>query len=260
MQVPLWLVSLCKVKWSELPNKSSEFPQLWFARVEESSVQQEQTCKRLLSISEYKRFKLIKSTFKQRQYLLSRWLIRYALSNAYNQPVDYWNIEEKAGKFPVIHNLPVTTYLSLSHSHDRVVVTISNSAIGVDIEKIVPRNNMAAMAELFMSPDELELFHQHANPALYFYQTWCIKEAYFKSMSSIEQQNVTLRKIDSTLICSEEKGGMVVKTLLAEYMLAVYGEKNQRTIQCYALNEHDAAYAAFNNNDKLTFNYLEVVL
>jgi len=222
-------------------------------------VQQEQVCKRLLSISEYKRFKLIKFPLKQRQYLLSRWLIRQALSTAYNQPMDFWNIEETAGKFPVIHNLPVTTYLSLSHSHDRVVVAISNAAIGVDIEKIAKRKNMTAMAELFMSSHELVLFQQHINPELCFYQTWCLKEAYFKSLPAKEQQNITLRKIDSTLICSDDTSAMVIKVRLAEYMLAVYSAKNQSTIRCHTLNKSDPAYASLNNSDRMTFNSPEMV-
>lgn len=222
-----------------MPNKLAEFPQLWFAKVEDASLQNEEACKSLLSISEYRRFKFINSPSKQRQYLLSRWLIRHALSHAYNQSIEFWNIEEITGKFPVIHNLPDDTFLSLSHSHDRIVFAISDATIGVDIEKKIPRNNLAEMAELFMSPQELELFHQHANRALYFYQTWCIKEAYFKSLSAQEQQNLSLQKIDSSYICSDKKSSTIITDKLIGYVLAIYSEKKLNAIKCFALNDSD---------------------
>lgn len=222
-----------------MPNKLAEFPQLWFAKVEDASLQHEEACKSLLSISEYRRFKSIKSPSKQRQYLLSRWLIRYALSNAYNQPMAFWNIEEIVGKFPVIHNLPNETFLSLSHSHERIVLAISDATIGIDIEKKIHRNNITEMAELFMSVHELELFHQHANPELYFYQTWCIKEAYFKSLPAIEQQNLSLQKIDSSYICSDKKSSTIITDKLIGYVLAIFSEKKLNAIKCFALNDSD---------------------
>lgn len=215
------------------------FPQLWFVKVEDASLQNEEACKSLLSISEYKRFKAIQSPSKQRQYLLSRWLIRHALSHAYNQSMEFWNIEEITGKFPVIHNLPDGIFLSLSHSHDRIVFAISDATIGVDIEKKIQRNNIAEMAEIFMSAEELKLFHQHVNRALYFYQTWCIKEAYFKSLPAHQQQNLSLQKIDSSYICSDNHSSTIITDRLIGYVLAIYSEKKLNTINCFALNDSD---------------------
>lgn len=220
-----------------MPNKLAEFPQLWFAKVEHASLQNEEACKSLLSISEYRRFKAIQSPSKQRQYLVSRWLIRHALSQAYNQAMEFWNIEEISGKFPIIHNLPEDTFLSLSHSHDRIAFAISDATIGVDIEKKIPRNNIAEMAELFMSPEELEVFNHHVNRALYFYQTWCIKEAYFKSLPAFEQQNISLQKIDSSYLSTVSN--TVVTDKLTRYVLAIYSEKTLNAINCFALNQCD---------------------
>lgn len=245
-----------------MPNKPAEFPQLWFAKVEDASLQAEAAGKSLLSISESKRFKLIKSPLKQRQYLLSRWLIRHVLSNAYKRPMDFWNIEETAGSFPVVHNLPVKTYLSLSHSHDRVVVGISDTAIGVDIEKIAKRKNMAAMAELFMSSLELDLFQQHVTPALYFYQTWCVKEAYFKSLPMLEQQNLSLQKIDTSHICSDKHNGKAIKLRLAEFMFAIYSEKKLSDINCFAINktvQTDLTLLIGNHTDRLKIHFEEII-
>ncbi len=199
-------------------------------------MQYEEACKSLLSISEYKRLKSIKLPLKQRQYLLSRWLIRQALSNAYNQSIDFWNIEEIAGNFPIIHNLPDDFFLSLSHSHETIVFAISNAAIGVDIEKIIHRKNINEMAELFMAPHELDLFQQHVNPPLFFYQTWCIKEAYFKSLSPVDQQKISLQQIDSTNICSDRNSGEVNTTTIAEYMLAIYSYTSLKAIYCFEMN------------------------
>lgn len=245
-----------------MPNKPAEFPQLWFARVEDASLQTEEACKSLLSISEYKRFKLIKSPLKQRQYLLSRWLIRHALFNAYKQPMDFWNIEETTGSFPVVHNLPVKTYLSLSHSHDGVVVAMSDTAIGVDIEKIVKRKNMTAMAELFMSSLELALFQQHVTPALYFYQTWCVKEAYFKSLPTQEQQNLSLQKIDTSQICADKHNGKAIKFRLAEFMIAIYSEKRLSDITCFAINnnvQNDLTLLSGNHTNRLKIHFEEII-
>lgn len=225
-------------------------------------MQYEEACKSLLSISEYRRLKSIKSPLKQRQYLLSRWLIRQALSNAYNLSMDFWNIEEIAGNFPIIHNLPDDLFLSLSHSHETIVFAISNAAIGVDIEKIIQRKNIVEMAELFMSPHELDLFQQHVNPKLYFYQTWCIKEAYFKSLPPVDQQKLSLQKIDSSYICSDRNSGKVITDTLADFMLAVYSEKSLNAVNCFAIFKTDQAEVSSEtkqHNDKLKFIYPEII-
>lgn len=245
-----------------MSSKRNDFPQLWFAKVGDASLQAEEACKSYLSISEYRRFKSIKSPSKIRQYLLSRWLIRHALSSAYKQPMDFWNIEETAGSFPVVHNLPVKTYLSLSHSHDNVVVGISDTAIGVDIEKIAKRKNMAAMAELFMSSFELALFQQHVTPALYFYQTWCVKEAYFKSLSAQEQQNISLHKIDTSQICSDKHNGKATKFRLAEFMFAIYSGKRLSDINFFAINKTvrtDLTLLSGNHTDRLKIHYEDII-
>ena len=69
-------------------------------------------------------------------------------------------------------------YFNISHSGKYVVMAVSNSEVGVDIEENVERN-MSALIRIF-NEAEAKMIKEHAD----FYYLWCAKESLIKCMGS----------------------------------------------------------------------------
>lgn len=78
---------------------------------------------------------------------------------------------------------PEPLHFNVSHSGDCIMVAITNSSeVGIDIEKIKPRDGLDALAAYVMHPSELECYGRLTTPdnARYFFRSWVLKEAYVK--------------------------------------------------------------------------------
>lgn len=92
--------------------------------------------------------------------------------------------------------------ISLSHSDDALAVAISQSPVGIDVERVhKPRSNR--MAEYMMNEQELEKFNlvPTEEREAHLIEIWTAKEAIFKSQKS---QNFIPKQID-TLSRSTQK-------------------------------------------------------
>ena len=158
------------------------------------------------SSSEQSRLESIKSDLKRQEYLLSRALMRHALSEQFRQPTQHWAFIEKQDSAPVISNLPDGFWLSLSHSHGTICFVLHQNPIGIDIEQGKARANFSALARQFMNEDELELLHSNQQPESdTFYKIWCAKEAFYKMASPPEQAGLYLKKIDYFALAQGKK-------------------------------------------------------
>ena len=78
---------------------------------------------------------------------------------------------------PIIENTDI--FISISHSGDLAVAAADRKPIGIDAEKIKPRN--LKLAEKICLPEEKEyIFSSEDNILNRFYEIWTGKEAYFK--------------------------------------------------------------------------------
>ena len=68
-------------------------------------------------------------------------------------------------------------YISFSHSKDLIMVGISSSPIGVDIQEIKPLKNAKTLAKLALNEEEKGLFNEKE-----FIEIWSKKEAMFKKL------------------------------------------------------------------------------
>jgi len=167
--------------------------QLWFSNVGQASYDCEQATIKELSESESKRFKTLRSKKKQQEYLLSRGLMRHALTEYFDDNEQHWQFTEQENDKPKISSLPPNTYYSLSHSHGLICFAIASSPIGIDVESHTKKRNIPELAKMIMTKEELATFQQnkdHQNQN--FYQIWTAKEAYYKALSSQQQQTNTL--------------------------------------------------------------------
>lgn len=163
---------------------------LWVCKVSDGTKKIEQETEILLSTSEKQRFDATSSINKKREFLLSRALMRHALSQQFQQPATKWTFIDKANSGPIVTNLPEHIYFSLSHSNDLITFVISDFAIGIDIELASKKRNFLALADTFMSDEEINHIKNIDNNKLAnaFYQIWCTKEAYYKADPKIQQQ------------------------------------------------------------------------
>ena len=119
-----------------------------------------------LSQGEEERLTMLHSEKKQREFLAIRYLLREA-----QQPTTalYYTSEGK----PQLEG----QYISISHSHDFVMIALSPQPIGIDIEHCTPR--ILRLAPRFTPwqapPDIAELTQLQA-----YTQLWTIKEALYK--------------------------------------------------------------------------------
>ena len=85
-------------------------------------------------------------------------------------PIDY--LKNKNGK-PYLPKLPF--YFNLSHSGDFLIIAVSSTPIGVDIEMINPNRDYKKIAARFFSPKEKKSLKD-------FYQAWARREAMSKAL------------------------------------------------------------------------------
>ena len=74
-------------------------------------------------------------------------------------------------------------YFNLSHSGGKLLIAISGSETGIDIEKIKPSFQFNDIASTVFAPEERALLQRTADPRLVFYQLWTRKEALLKATS-----------------------------------------------------------------------------
>ncbi len=163
-------------------------------------------------LSEAERLKVpsLRNKTMQTQFLVSRWLTRHVLSR-YLQitPAEVPISQSENGK-PDIDGTPIK--FNRSHSGDRIVLAIgSGSPVGVDIEAITERPQMAGIVQRWFEPEERETFltlPESQRPA-FFYSGWTEKEAVLKAwgwgLSRLSVYSKT-RKISSVEIFTPSAG------------------------------------------------------
>jgi phosphopantetheine--protein transferase-like protein len=183
----------------------------------------------LLPPMQQQRYLCFNSSKRRREYLHSRLLICTALSRHYQHPSTSWIIEEPENSAPIIHNLPAGSHISLSHSHDLICFALSPLKVGVDIERVRPRRNFIAMAQLFMNNSELkQLPSPQPQQQQYFYHLWCAKEALYKALPRSEQSETTLKKLPYLQLKSGQLGWQLAEFELEGYQAAIVNKKNAR--------------------------------
>jgi 4'-phosphopantetheinyl transferase len=212
---------------------SSHILQLWVSRVSNSTIIVEQTIQNLFSVSEKKRLNLIKNNNKRREYLLSRALMRHALSQYFHRQEKEWLFIERPESAPVISNLPENIYLSLSHSSGFICFAISSYPIGIDIEAANKQRDYSALAEIFMNEEELDCLVQNKlTKADHFYRIWCAKEAYYKALSSSDQSATSLKKICFSALIEGVDNWHLIEGKIEQYRFAAMVEGKPEKINC----------------------------
>ena len=141
----------------------------------------------LLSSAEISNFITIKDEIQRSSYLQSHAFKRYILSNYLNistSEIEFYTnnygkpfLKEKSGKS--------NCYFNLSHTSGMIaLITSSQKNTGIDIEKIVSRNDIDLLEEIILPAKGIEE-QKSLQPEvrkINFYKYWVLKECYGKAI------------------------------------------------------------------------------
>lgn len=219
---------------------AAKFLRLWFSRVSAATVEVENSLHPLLSASEVKRLGAIGSKTRRREYLLSRALMRHALSQTFQRQDDGWQFDDLPESMPVVRNLPSDTFISLSHSKGFICFAISASHLGIDLEATDKQRDFTALAEVFMNAEEQACLLRNPPPSEdYFYRVWSAKEACYKKLSSARQSKTSLQDIRYSELIENASPGYLFEGRIDGFVLAAMMADKPQEISCnyYLMSE-----------------------
>ena len=133
-------------------------------------------------------------------------------------------------------------HFNIAHSGDWILIAVSGSAIGVDVEKIDNDFSYQEILSLNFSKEEIEFIKNSNQPRNNFYLLWTRKEALMKA---------TAKGIDEKLIFISALDG------LHEMNEQIIGSENAWNINSFVLEENYVGSVAFNPRIK-KINFEEI--
>jgi len=195
---------------------------IWFAEISDDSIEIENQTEALLSESEKARLRATANPHKRREFLLSRALMRHALTQRFGPAEGFWNFQYQSNHAPEITNLPRPVYTGLSHSKGLTGFVISNTPVGLDLEMLNSRRNIGGIAEITMTRDEVHYLDQHPEEKeKRFYELWCCKEAYYKTLAPLDQSGIQFSNLSVDQINKGNSAWHFLLNNIGEYIVAV---------------------------------------
>lgn len=152
----------------------------------------------MLGPQEAEKYQRLNREQRKNEFVLSRALMRMALSQHYSKPLTYWRFSQAPNAAPQLLNpIDAPLFISLSHSTDCVMLAISDQAVGLDVEHVEQRKQLKKIAAKVFSPEQQAFLQSLPEKQLrkHFYQLWTHKEALVKVMAG---SNPSFQMISST--------------------------------------------------------------
>lgn len=160
---------------------------LWYTHIDRTNAPGlRERYRELLSVEERERAARLKLSRVHDEYLVTRALVRHALSHNTDVPAQAWSFTRNAHGKPIVSApWPDFSAFNVSHSAGLVVCAVAaEGQIGVDVESLHRKTTGIDLARRFFSADEVSLLEacpphlQHET----FLQIWTLKEAYIKAI------------------------------------------------------------------------------
>jgi 4'-phosphopantetheinyl transferase len=138
--------------------------------------------KTYLSDMERDRVERFKSPQRQREFTLTRALLRMVLASVIRIDPLALHFEHTSQGKPFLPD--DTVHFNVTHSHDIALIAVSpDLPLGVDIEYMQPRDAFMKLAQRFFAPAEFEAVCQlpQSLQLAAFHATWTRKEAFVKA-------------------------------------------------------------------------------
>ncbi len=176
------------MEWNKAPadlKLASSYVDVWRSEIKLSESEIDAYAE-TLSVEEKKRASRFTFTDKQNEFIVSRGLLRRALSHLLKRPANSFEFAYSKEKKPFLKNtnLNETPVFNVSHSHGQALIAISrNRQLGIDIEKIREDVEYKKLAQRFFSKNENRaLLAYQGNVQRAFFATWTRKEAFVKAI------------------------------------------------------------------------------
>lgn len=121
----------------------------------------------------------------RRRFIVARGMLRVLLGEYTGASPECVTIANGAGGKPALlrRGSPAQLHFNLSHCGDLALFAFADREIGIDIERVVPIEDMERVAAHFFTRDEAEAIWRldGAAQSMMFYRTWVRKEAYLKA-------------------------------------------------------------------------------
>lgn len=140
-----------------------------------------------LNPDELQRYQRFLRHERQRQFLLGRILLRFALGKLLDVAPSSISLSERLGHAPLLNRDGPVPGFSLSHSGPWVGCAVSEqSVLGLDIELLDGTRDLLALAEQVFDVNECALLKEKedAERVAAFYTLWSTKEARYKLAST----------------------------------------------------------------------------
>jgi 4'-phosphopantetheinyl transferase len=168
---------------------------------------------------------------KDRQrFITSHGVLRFLLGKYLKLSPDKIQFVTDQNKKPLL-NANDDLHFNIAHSGDWILIAISDSAIGIDLEKIDKDFSYYEILSLNFSKEEIEFINNSDQPKNNFYLLWTRKEALMKA---------TAKGIDDKLIFISTLDG------LHEIDDQIIGSKNAWNINSFQINENYVGSISFN--------------
>lgn len=173
-------------------------------------------CLSLLDASELDQLASFSQARPQDLYLLSRALVRLALSHHCGRPPQALRFtrDEHGRPWLASPDDALGLYFSLSHTDGLVALAVSGTPrIGLDVENLHRTTNFMGIAQSYFAASELSALNplEGAAQRERFFDLWTVKEAYIKACGKglrmpLDQFAVTVTPTSATLTESSDTG------------------------------------------------------
>jgi len=160
--------------------------QLWLSNTRHLNLSALQTqLLPMLSRQESGKLQSFKSEQRHKEYLVSRALMRMALSRYYQCDPAHWQFSQAENAPPQLLNpARQALFISLSHSGGYVILAISEQPVGIDIEQFGQRTRALSIAKKVFTTEQQQALDglPEADRLQHFYLLWTQKEALVKAL------------------------------------------------------------------------------
>lgn len=148
--------------------------------------------KTLLQPKEIEKINQYKQEFDRRQRLVSKAVLRILL-NRYTgiAPVEIRFLVDENKKLYLENNFVGTLQFNVSHSGNWVLIAITNTCVGIDLEQMNASFTYQNMLSFSFSPLEVNYIERSEKPFHSFYQLWTRKESLLKATGKGLVDNLT---------------------------------------------------------------------
>jgi len=133
----------------------------------------------------------------RKRYIVSKYFLRILLSKFLSTEPDELKFGQTANKKPSINGIE----FNVTHSHDYVVIAVSQASVGIDLEFINPSFDFNPLLANCFHPEEISYMDERGNTVSDFYTLWTRKESLLKAtgeglIDELDQLNCTNYSIE----------------------------------------------------------------